>query len=107
MLEKIIKVDGKDVKFKANAAVMYRYKTSFGREYLADASEFQKKAQTTGELDYEFLCNLLWVLAKTADNNIPPVAEWLDGFNDFPAWEIYVQLADLLNKNLKVDRKNA
>lgn len=130
-MEKTIKIDGRDVRFKATGGIGYRYKAQFGREYIADAialEEFaqsgitkqKKKTAPDGKVtlekitEYDFtkfslemLYNLLWTLAKTADDSIPPPQEWLDTFNVFPVMDIYEQVKDILTANLKVDPKNA
>ena len=116
-MEKIIIIDGKEVKFKATGGIAYRYKAQFGREYIADAmklEEFTKSAkEKSGVTTYDYtklsldlLYNILWTLAKTADDSIPSPMQWLDSFDTFPVMDIYSQVKDILNANLKIDTKN-
>lgn len=130
-MEKTVNISGRPVRFKATGGIGYRYKAQFGREYLADALELEEFAQSGEEIkrkvkhpdgkitietvtqyDYtklnlELLYNLLWTLAKTADDSIPPPQEWLDSFDAFPVMEIYGEVKDIMTANLKTDSKNA
>ena len=114
-MEKIIKIDGRDVKFKSSGGTMYRYKAQFGREYLADIIDLDKcrmdseDGKTTYDMTkfpLEMMYNLAWVLAKTADDTIPPPLEWLDSFEVFPIIDIWSELGELISKNAVIDRKN-
>lgn len=113
-MEKTIKIDGKDITFKATGGIGYRYKAQFGREYIADAmalEEFRESGKTDGNYDFtklslESLYNILWTMAKTADENIPPPQQWLDSFNEFPVIAIFQELSDIMSGNLQIDRKN-
>lgn len=120
-MEKTVTVGGREVRFKATGGIGYRYKAQFGREYLADAmmlEGFAASAHTVKrhgkeltEYDYtklnlELLYNLLWTLAKTADDSIPPPQEWLDSFDAFPVMDVYSQVRDILEANLRTDGKN-
>lgn len=130
-MEKTITIDGKKVTFKATGGIGYRYKAQFGSEFLADVAKLedfmnsaevkQKKSkrpdgkiviEKVEEYDYtklslESMYNLLWTLAKTADESIPGPQEWLDSFDKFPVMDIYGQISDILTDNFKVAPKNA
>lgn len=115
-MEKVIKIDGKDVRLKVTAGFMYRYKAQFGREYLADiialedAAKAAKKAKNVsgrlGGIDFNVMYDIIWALAKTADDTIPPPQEWLDTFDTFPVLEIFGEVKELLDRSERVDRKN-
>lgn len=117
-MEKTILIDGQPVRFKATGGLGYRYKAQFGREYIADAialENFSVSSTTddAGEPVYDFtklsldlLYNILWTLAKTADDSIPSPMEWLDSFDVFPVLEVYGEVKDILANNLVIDRKN-
>lgn len=108
-MEKVIKIDGKDIRFKATGGTMYRYKAQFGREYLADVVSIapqDKKNIDINKINFETMFNLAWVLAKTADDTIPPPQQWLDSFEEFPIVPIMSELQEILVQNAKIDRKN-
>ena len=115
-MEKTIQIDGRPVTFKVTGGIFYRYKNQFNREYLADAIELQKFANTKTQkkvktkegktvlvddydytkLNLELAYNLAWTMAKTADPSIPDPQTWLDSFNVFPIAEIIPQLNELI-----------
>lgn len=125
-MEKTIKIDGRDVTFKATGGVMLRYKNQFGREYIADIMELEefqntktlkKVKQSDGsikviesyeytKLNLETFYNLAWTLAKTADSTIPDPLTWLDSFNTFPVFEILPQLMEIIFGQNVTEPKN-
>lgn len=103
-MQKIIKIDGKDVLFKTSGGFFKRYKTQFKRDPIADifklmdtqdAEEFNLR-----NFDVEVLQDLCWALAQNADENILPPQEWLDQFEEFPIADIMVELMDLIIKSI-------
>ena len=106
-MEKTIEISGRPVRFKSTGATMLKYKMQFGREFVADVAKLDKvKGGDIDDLDLTMCYQIAWVLAKTADNTIPELIEWLDSFDDFPVFDIVNDLADIINANLKIDRKN-
>ena len=59
------------------------------------------------KFNLEVMYNILWTLAKNADNSIPEPLEWLDSFEEFPVFDIFSQIEEILSNDLKIDRKNA
>lgn len=107
-MEKTLTIDGREVRFKATAATMIRYKAEFGREYIADMSAMERFAKEPDmeSLDLTPFYRVVWVLAKTADPDIPDMMTWLDGFSEFPVVSIFADLKELVALNMRVDRKN-
>ena len=109
-MEKIISIDGKDVKFKATGATVRKYRQTFGKDLLLGMTQLQK-AFEKNELDsasLETFENLAYIMAKQADDSIPNTAdEWLDGFTMFSIYEVFPQIIDLWNvsTNTSVDAK--
>lgn len=101
-MEKILTIDGHQVRFKSTGAFLLRYKAQFKRDALQDILKLQKVIGDNGRmadieaLDLEVFFNLVWTLAKTADPSIPPPMEWLDGFSQFPIAEIIPELTDMI-----------
>jgi len=101
-MEKILTIDGRQVKFKSTGAFLLRYKAQFGRDALQDILKLQgvidKKNQIKNidALDLEVFFNLAWTLAKTADPDILPPLEWLDTFSEFPMVDILPELTDMI-----------
>ncbi len=105
-MEKVLIIDGRQVKFKSTGAFLLRYKAQFCRDALQDIFSLQGSVDAEGRvtdasaLDLEVLYNLIWTLAKTADPSIPPPLEWLDTFGEFPLAEIVPEVIDLIFSSL-------
>lgn len=101
-MEKILTIDGRQVKFKSTGAFLLRYKAQFGRDALQDIFKLQGAVDAEGHitdasaLDLEVIYDLVWVLAKTADSNIPPPMDWLDEFSEFPLMEIVPEIIEMI-----------
>ncbi|GKV69856.1 hypothetical protein NCCP2716_23540 [Sporosarcina sp. NCCP-2716] len=115
-MEKVITIDGRDVRFKSTAATPLRYKAQFQSDFFVDLmamsalSRLQKKngeldMATLKNLDFDVFYNLLWVFAKTADKDLPDPMTWLDGFEEFPVFEIVQDIQELIEKNLQSKKK--
>jgi hypothetical protein len=101
-MEKILNIDGRQVKFKSTGAYLLRYKAQFGRDALKDIFKLQAAVDENNQiadidaLDLEVLYDLVWTLAKTADPGIKPPMEWLDEFSEFPLMDIVPKIIDLI-----------
>lgn len=113
-MEKIIKIDGKDVKFKSTGATPIKYKKQFGRDFFSDifkmsslSGDLNNKKKSTNkieDLDMDVFYNICWVLAKGA-NDIPPLEEWLETFDTFPVVDIIDELSELLISSIRGKKK--
>ncbi|WP_085521424.1 hypothetical protein [Tuberibacillus sp. Marseille-P3662] len=115
-MEKTITIDDKQVKFESKGSTPLRYKKQFNSDFFTDLMKMQelakiqkKKTQPTYEeiksLDMEVFYNICWVLAKTADPNIPEPLEWLDKFDVFPLVNILTELQELITASLQDSKK--
>jgi hypothetical protein len=99
-MEKILTIDGRQVKFKSTGAFLMRYKAQFGRDALKDIYKMQKAVNSGNgaidSVDLEIFLNLVWTLAKTADSSIDPPMEWLDTFETFPLFDIMSEIINLI-----------
>ena len=103
-MEKIIRIDGRDVPFRATAAVPRLYRIKFGRDIMQDMKAIQdavEKAQN-GEQPIpvkmlEVFENVAYLMARHADPDMPEhsVEEWLDTFGTFSIYEVFPQLLEL------------
>ncbi|WP_124728803.1 hypothetical protein [Staphylospora marina] len=116
-MEKTLIIDGKQVRFKATAALPLRYKAQFGRDFFSEllkmgAIEKLGNMDTTNVtradldgLDFEVFYNVAWCMAKTADPSIPDPITWLDQFDEFPMIEIIPELQDMLLATIQGKKK--
>lgn len=98
-MERTIKIDGRDVRFKASAATIRNYRAQFGRDLLLDFQQLQTAAGSGQSLTAETLTifeNLAFIMAKQADPEIPDSPEeWLDGFDMFSIYVVLPQIVEL------------
>ena len=115
-IKKNIVIDGREVPFKASAAVPRLYRLKFGRDIYRDFASLQtnveeEDAEKSG-LDIESLEvfeNIAFVMAKHADpDNVPDSPDdFLEQFNTFSIYEILPQLIELwgLNTATQIESK--
>ena len=108
MMTKMVKVDGKDVAFKASAAIPRLYRIKFRRDIFRDLKKLSKAVEKNEESeseipidDLEMFENIAYIMAQHADPKGVPsnVIDWLDNFNTFSIYQILPELIDLWNLN--------
>ena len=110
-LVKKVEIDGKQVPFKASAAIPRIYRIKFGRDIYKDLSSLEKAVgdgdEASSNLDLfslEMFENIAYVMAKHADPAIPDTAEeWLDEFNTFSIFQVLPSNIELWGLNTQTD----
>ena len=110
-LVKQVEIDGKQVPFKASAAIPRIYRIKFGRDIYKDLSSLEKAVgdgdEASSNLDLfslEMFENIAYVMAKHADPDIPDTAEeWLDEFNTFSIYQVLPSIIELWGLNTQTD----
>lgn len=110
-LIKTIEIDGKEVKFKASAAIPRIYRIKFHRDIYKDLAQLEKsinkdnpKKSNLDMLSLEMFENIAYIMAKHADNTISDTPEeWLDGFNTFSIYQVLPEIIKLWGLNLESD----
>lgn len=106
-----IEIDGKQVPFKASAAIPRIYRMKFQRDIYKDLKALEKSVGDNSEensnldmFSLEMFENIAFVMAKHADADIPNTPEeWLDGFNTFSIYQVLPQLIELWGLNVQTD----
>ena len=116
-MEKMVKIDGKEVGFRATALTPRIYRHKIGRDMIQDLNKLQASynkatqlpAEATDEerkeaqlsaLDLEIFENAAYVMAKQYDANLPnSPEEWLDEFETFSIYEILPAILELWQLN--------
>ncbi len=106
-----IEIDGKQVPFKASAAIPGIYRMKFHRDICKDLRSLEKAigdgSEANSNLDMfslEMFENIAYVMAKHADPSIPDTPEeWLDEFNTFSIYQVLPQLIHLWGLNVQTD----
>lgn len=106
-----IEIDGKQVPFKASAAIPRIYRMRFHRDIYKDLRVLEKsigdgnpEESSLDMFSLEMFENIAFVMAKHADSSIPDTPEdWLDGFNTFSIYQVLPQLIQLWGLNTQTD----
>lgn len=116
-MEKMVKIDGKEVGFRATALTPRIYRHKIGRDMIqdlnklqgaynkatrlpAEATDEERKEAQLSALDLEIFENAAYVMAKQYDANLPnSPEEWLDGFETFSIYEILPAILELWQLN--------
>lgn len=98
-MEKYIKIDDKEVLFKATASTPRRYRQAFHKDFFADMSGLVKSIKSEIPLTADMLEsfeNMAYVMARQADDTIPATPDdWLDGFTLMSVYEVLPELVAL------------
>ena len=110
-MDKIIKIDGKGVKFRATARTPRLYRAIIGRDMIADMNRIGKSFQDIQKgkndgfdlVDLQIFEDTTYIMARHADPDIEErtADEWLDKFNMFSIYEILPQILELWALNNK------
>lgn len=82
---KVITIENKPIPMKSDGGTARLYRQYFKKDFLTDISNIGKSVKD-GKINdgfsSEFIENLAWVMARRADDSIPEIEEWLQGFED-------------------------
>ena len=101
-----VEIDGKQVPFKASAAIPRIYRIKFNRDIYKDLRSLEKAVGEGDEnlFSLEMFENIAYVMAKHADPNIPDtLEEWLDAFNAFSIYQVLPSIIELWGLNVQTD----
>ena len=110
-LTKTVNIDGKDVTFRASAAIPRIYRNKFHRDIYKDLHDLQKSIDENDpensaldSFSLELFEDISYIMAKHADpQGVPDTPdEWLDQFGTF---SIYQVLPEIIKKLRATDRE--
>ena len=114
-ITKTVNIDGKDVAFRASAAIPRIYRMKFNRDIYKDLAALEKAVgdnqEEVSNLDVfslELFENIAYIMAKHADPAIADTPEeWLDAFNTFSIYQVLPEIIELwgLNVQTQVESK--
>ena len=106
MIQKI-EIDGKQVPFKASAAIPRIYRIKFHRDIYKDLDALGNSDEDSSHLDMfslEMFENIAYMMAKDADPTIPDSPEeWLDEFRTFSIYQVLPKIIELWGLNVQTD----
>lgn len=109
-MTKKINIDGKDVMFKASAAIPRIYRLKFHRDIYKDLRDLEKAVDSSSEeqssldlFSLEMFENIAFVMAKHADPAAVPDSpeDWLDEFNTFSIYQVLPEIIELWGLNVQ------
>lgn len=116
-MDKIIKIDGKEVGFRATALTPRLYRHKIGRDIIHDlnklkrayekatalpetATDEEREDAQLSSIDLEIFENVSFIMARQYDTSLPNTPEeWLDGFKTFSIYEILPSVLELWAMN--------
>ena len=106
---KNIEIDGKQVPFRASAAIPRIYRIKFQRDIYKDLDALGKAVgdgdAESSHLDtfsLEMFENIAYIMAKHADPSIPDTPEeWLDEFSTFSIYQVLPKIIELWGLNVQ------
>lgn len=106
---KTIEIDGKQVPFKASAAIPRIYRVKYGRDIFKDLMKLEKSLNENKEeasgldlFSLETFENIAYLMAKHADPSLPDTAEeWLDEFSVFSIYQVLPEIIELWGLNVQ------
>ena len=108
---KKVEIDGKQIPFKASAAIPRIYRIKFNRDIYKDLRLLEGALGNADEensnldlFSLEMFENIAYIMAKHADPNIPDTPEeWLDEFNTFSIYQVLPSIIELWGLNVQTD----
>ena len=113
-LTKKIEIDGKEVLFRASAAIPRLYRIKFRRDIYKDLAQLEKAVDTSSEdgsmldsFSLELFENIAYMMARHADPTIPDTPEeWLEDFNTFSIYQVLPQIIELWGLNIESEAQS-
>ena len=108
MAIRTVEIAGKQVSFKASAAIPRLYRLKFGRDIFKDLISLKGLVQSSEEgettlsnADLEIFENVAYLMAKHADPTQPDnIDDWLDQFDMFAIYEVLPVILELWTANI-------
>ena len=109
-ITKKIRIDERDVVFKASAAIPRIYRLKFQRDIYKDLSDLQKAVDSSRAeesnldlLSLELFENIAYIMAKHAEPTTVPDSpeEWLDEFSTFSIYQVLPEIIELWGLNIQ------
>ena len=108
MAIRTVEIAGKQVSFKASAAIPRIYRIKFGRDIFKDlislkglVKDSEEGEITLSNADLEIFENVTYLMAKHADPTQPDnIDDWLDQFEMFAIYEVLPVILELWSVNI-------
>lgn len=109
-MDKIVEIDGKEVKFRATARTPRLYRVLIGRDMIQDMNKlmkvYERKKKNDDDLDIidlQIFEDVAYAMARHANPDMEEKTadEWLDTFQMFSIYEVLPHIIELWALNTK------
>lgn len=109
-MDKIVTIDGKDIKFRATARTPRLYRVLIGRDMIQDMNKlmkaYERKKKNDDDLDIidlQIFEDVAYAMARHANPDMEEKTadEWLDTFDMFSIYEVLPHILELWALNTK------
>lgn len=103
-MEKIVKIEGKEVGLKASAGTVRAYRDQFGRDLIVDIGTLEMEIIGNKTMSIEstkIAENAVYTMAKEYDPEIPPIQKWLEQFSPYFILLAVVHVINMWRENTK------
>ncbi|MBQ1294601.1 MAG: hypothetical protein IIY21_11215 [Clostridiales bacterium] len=109
-MDKVVSIDGKDVKFRATARTPRLYRALIGRDMISDMNKLmksyerkQKNEDDLDVIDLQIFEDVAYIMARHANPEMEEknADDWLDTFDMFSIYEILPHILELWAVNTK------
>lgn len=109
-MDKVVSIDGKEIKFRATARTPRLYRALIGRDMISDMNRLQKafdpknvEESNLDMLNLQIFEDTAYIMARHANPDITEKTadEWLDSFNMFSIYEVLPHILELWAVNTK------
>lgn len=106
-MEKIIDINGKKLKLVVNGSTPLVFNSITGKDYFAELVKVEEGLLTDQkQANTKSLYELIYVMSRTADENIGDMMEFYASFEDgFPLFDVFQDVYDLLVENMQTSQK--
>lgn len=113
-MDKIVEIDGKEVKFRATARTPRLYRVLIGRDMIQDMNKlmkaYERKKRDDDDLDIidlQIFEDVAYAMARHANPDMEEKTadEWLDTFDMFSIYEVLPHILELWALNTKQTSK--
>ncbi len=103
-MDKIISIDGKDIKFRATARTPRLYRAIIGRDMIQDMNKLmkaydrkKKNEEDLDVIDLQIFEDVAYIMARHANPDMEEKTadDWLDTFDMFSIYEVLPHILEL------------
>lgn len=109
-MDKMVEIDGREIKFRATARTPRLYRALVGRDMIADMNKLMKAYQRKKDeeedldiIDLQIFEDVAYIMARHANPDMEEKTadEWLDTFNMFSVYTVLPHILELWALNTR------